>query len=269
MQYRETAPLPALAFAVDCVWTLEGEAAPDAAADAVLPDGRPELVLHFGDPFTLASTAGHGVDQPAMLFAGQLHSQILLRPTGRIAIVGIRFHPHGAAALLRIPQDQLSGTPLALDAVDPRLRNALAAIDGSGLDTAASAAQHVLASWLVRDRIDPRVAHAVRLVSRSRGRLPIDRIAAEACLTTRHLERRFLQQVGLTPKRLARIARFQHALHLLDHPGRAPRGADAAAECGYADQAHFVRDFKSLAGCPPSQHLLRRAEMTRVFIRGE
>jgi AraC-like DNA-binding protein len=60
--------------------------------------------------------------------------------------------------------------------------------------------------------------------------------------------------------------RFQHALRLLDQPDAASGGAHAAAECGFADQAHFTRDFRELAGCPPSQHLLRKAELTGFFI---
>jgi AraC-like DNA-binding protein len=39
----------------------------------------------------------------------------------------------------------------------------------------------------------------------------------------------------------------------------------AAHACGYADQAHFIRDFRELAGCSPGAHLLDRAELTGFF----
>jgi len=94
----------------------------------------------------------------------------------------------------------------------------------------------------------------------------IDRISTATGLTRRHLERQFRQQVGVGPKRLARISRFQHALQLLDSTDSTQRGTLTAAACGYADQAHFIRDFKDLAGCPPTAHLLRQAELTRFFI---
>jgi AraC-like DNA-binding protein len=268
VQYHEQAALPELAGVVERIWTLEGHAMPGDGPQPVLPDGRPELVLHLGTPFRLVSEAGHEVRQSSILFVGQLRSRLLLRPDGPIGIVGIRFHPHGAAGLLRAPQHELAGAPIGLEALHPALRRALAAVEPGrgGLDAAARHAQRVLAAWLDRNRIDRRVSHAVALLARTRGRLSIDRVAASSGMTRRHLERRFLDHVGLTPKRFARIMRFQHALRLLDQPDAALGGARAAAECGFADQAHFARDFRELAGCPPSRHLLQKAELTGFFI---
>lgn len=267
VDYREWGPLPALAPYVDRIWTLEGEGDPLAAPQAVLPDGRPELVLHLGEPFELVREDGAAHTQPDIIFAGQLTSQLLLRPTGRIAIVGVRFHSYGAAALLREPQHRLSGSTVSLRDLRPGLSRALAScVDTTrDLPTAAHAVQRVLVRSMTAGRIDPRVAHAVELIGKSGGQLAIDRIASLTDITRRHLERRFLDQVGVTPKRLARITRFQRALQMLEH-GDGSNGAHTAAACGFADQAHFTRDFRALAGCAPSEHLLQRAELTGFFI---
>jgi transcriptional regulator GlxA family with amidase domain len=77
----------------------------------------------------------------------------------------------------------------------------------------------------------------------------IETLARELCWTPRQLERRFLIEVGLTPKRLARLVRFQSALSCLP---AAPSAATAALDCGFFDQPHMLRDFRSLAGAPPS-----------------
>lgn len=267
VRYLECAPIPELRGSVERVWTLEGRADPADAPQPVLPDGRPELVLHVGEPFELVRDGGAPRRQPAIIFAGQLPSQLLLRPMGRVAIVGVRFHPHGAAALLREPQHRLSGTPMSLDDLRPELsRDVSACGETTGdLRSVAQAVQGALVRALRPHAFDPRVAHAVDLISRSGGRLSIDRVAALTAVTRRHLERRFLDHVGVTPKRLARITRFQRALRMLEHDGGAT-GAETAAACGYADQAHFTRDFRSLAGCAPSEHLLQRAELTGFFI---
>ena len=266
MQYREWAPIPELRAAVERVWTLEGLADPNDGPQPVLPDGRPELILHLGQPFELAAGSGEIHVQPNIIFAGQLTSQLLLRPMGRVAIVGVRFHPHGAAALLGEPQHRLSGLPMSLADLRPDVSRGLrACLDAADSPVAAAdAVQRVLVRATTAARIDPRVAHAVALIAGSGGRLAIDRIATLADITRRHLERRFLDQVGVTPKRLARITRFQRALQLLEDGGA--NGAHTAAACGYADQAHFTRDFRALAGCAPSEHLLQRAELTGFFI---
>jgi AraC-like DNA-binding protein len=110
-----------------------------------------------------------------------------------------------------------------------------------------------------------RVARAVRAIDASGGLIAIDRLARSMGTTRRHLERLFLDRVGISPKRLARLTRFQRAVCLLEHEAPGPRGAATAHACGYADQAHFVRDFRELAECTPSAHLLRRAELTGFF----
>lgn len=74
------------------------------------------------------------------------------------------------------------------------------------------------------------------------------------------------QGTCVTPKRLALIARFQHALRMLERHDSPRRGADTAAACGYADQSHFIRDFRRLAGCSPGEHLLTQGELTGFFI---
>ena len=96
------------------------------------------------------------------------------------------------------------------------------------------------------------------------GAVAIGDLSGSAGVSSTHLAQRFKELIGVTPKRLARIARFQHALALLDQMETAPSTRTAAA-CGFADQAHFVRDFRDLAGVPPSEHLLTRAELTGFF----
>jgi AraC-like DNA-binding protein len=97
------------------------------------------------------------------------------------------------------------------------------------------------------------------------GQVSVNALATATGLTQRHLERRFLDTVGVSPKRLARLARFQRALRLLNRRDMPRGGTETAAVCGYADQAHFIRDFRSLAGCSPGEHMLRQGELTGFF----
>jgi AraC-like DNA-binding protein len=268
VRYREASPIAPLADVVDRVWTLEGVLPPGGGApEPVLPDGRPELVLHLGDPFERCDDGAHA-RQASCLFAGQVTRPLVLRPTGRVAVVGVRFHPHGAAALFDAPQHELAGLTPGLDVLAPSLRRALREVEdwAGDLTAAADAVQRVLVRWMNPSRIDPRVRFVAAEVGRTRGLASIDALARAAGLTRRHLERRFLDGVGMAPKRLARIARFQHALRVLQQPMPRGRGALTAATCGYADQSHFIRDFRELAGCPPGEHLLRQGQLTGFFI---
>jgi AraC-like DNA-binding protein len=271
VEYTESPPPPPLASIVRCVWTLDGHA--DDLRDAiqpVLPDGCPELVVHLGDAFERVHANGIVERQPAVLIAGQLTSQLVLRPTGRIAVVGVRFHPDSAAAILRAPRHELAGLTISVDAVDAPLGRSLDGVRESarGDATAARAVTAVLDRLAIHTepaRIDPRVRRASDVIGRHRGRVSIDRLARHVGLTRRHLERRFQMLVGVSPKRLARIVRFQRALRVLERAGAGQRGTRTAMACGYADQAHFVREYRELAGCPPEAHLLRHAELNGFY----
>ena len=220
--------------------------------------------MQFGDAFDRVFATGRHERQSRLLFAGQLTSQLELQPTGTVATLGVRFRPGSAAAILHMPQHPLQGTTRAVDALDSRLARELAAVrDGSRtLADAVDRVQHVLCGRLDTTWLDPRVLAAVGIIRQQHGQVRIDAVARHTETTRRHLERRFDETVGITPKRLARIVRFQRALKMLN---ARPDGVATALACGYTDQPHFIREFTELAGCPPGAHRLRHAQLSGFF----
>ena len=206
MRFRQFPPIPALQPVIECLWTLESDGAPPGEIEPVLPDGCPELVMQFGDRFERLYADGTVERQSDLLFAGQLTSQIALRPTGAVATLGIRFRPGSAAAILHMPQSALVGTTLGVDVLDRNLYRGLSKIRGEArsLDEAVVAVQRYLGARRDGNWLDPRVLDAVGIVQRRRGQLGIDELARHVGTTRRHLERRFVSLVGIPPKRLAR-----------------------------------------------------------------
>jgi AraC-like DNA-binding protein len=270
LQYVEFEPPAPLRGVIQRVWFLQGDACQlETDLQPVLPDGRPELIVHLGDPFERVEESGQAERQAPLLFAGQLTRQLLLRPTGRIAVAGIRFRADGAAALLDVPQCDLAGLTAPIQDLSPSLHASLCEVrsDTDSPERALCLVLDRLTRRLAGVRPDPRVRAVVDAIDRSRGQITVDALSKRIGLTRRHLERRFQALVGVSPKRLARISRFQHALRVLGDPDDRGRGIRTAAACGYADQAHFIRDFRDLAGCPPGAHLLQRGEITGFFTR--
>ncbi|WP_280387075.1 helix-turn-helix transcriptional regulator [Nocardia wallacei] len=97
--------------------------------------------------------------------------------------------------------------------------------------------------------VHPEVAYAWRRVVSSRGRIRVERLAEETGWSRQRLWSRFRSQLGLTPKRAARLVRFDHAARRL---ARGHGAAAVAAECGYADQPHLHREVVSFAGMTPT-----------------
>jgi AraC-like DNA-binding protein len=268
MRYREYAPAAPLASAVACLWTLEGHARGlEDASQPILPDGRAELVVHFGDRFERCDAGVAPQLQPWAIFAGQLDRPLALRPTGHVAVLGVRFHPDGAARFVRVPQHELLGSTVAVEAASSALAIVARAVRDSAptLQEAVRMTERLLRDAMIGREPDRRIASVVAAIVRRGGLVAIDDAAAATGLSRRQLERLFLRDVGLPPKQLARIVRFQRALRLLERDTAPPRGSRAAHASGYADQPHFIRDFRELAGCAPGEHLLRRAELTGFF----
>jgi AraC-like DNA-binding protein len=271
MDYREFPASVALAPYVDRIWTLTGNAAElGGAVQPVLPDGRPELVLHFGNLFERLDHGAASSLQSRVLLAGQLIEQLTLKPTGAVAVLGVRFHAFGASAFVEVPQQDLAGLTIAVDDLSRPLGRALAAVyeQTDDVHCAVSLVMEALERCVRQNGPDLRVRVVTRRIVESGGAGSIDRLADQASISRRQLERLFLEAVGISPKRLARITRFQRALRVLEQSDPRRRGTATAATCGYADQSHFIREFRELAGCSPAEHLLRQGELTGFFITG-
>ncbi|NUT96426.1 MAG: helix-turn-helix domain-containing protein [Saccharothrix sp.] len=175
-----------------------------------------------------------------------------LRAGGRVGeCLQIRLEPDVAAAALGA-SPELSGTmaPLAdvwgrdAERVEDRLRAA------ASWDERFTIAADVLGRRLdARSPVDPEVSHAWRRTLTSRGLVRVDGLAGEVGWSRKRLWSRFGSQLGTSPKRVARLVRFDHAAHLLA-AGHA--AADVAAESGYVDQPHLHREVKAFTGLTPA-----------------
>ena len=182
----------------------------------VLPDGCTELIVHRGRPFWRHDAEGGAIRQAPHLFVGQMLAPVVIAPDGDADIVAIRFEPFGAYVLIgghqARPADQIVDAHALGEAWLGRAIRSAEAADTSG--DALRILERALLARLDRRRapaVDPRVTKAAESLVRANGRLTIDETAARAGTSTRHLERLFHEQIGTSPKRFARVLRFQAA----------------------------------------------------------
>jgi len=105
----------------------------------------------------------------------------------------------------------------------------------------------------VDQAVPDEVARAWEVLLRSGGTVPVREVAREVGWSERHLRTRFAQEVGLRPKDAARVIRFDRARRILERNVRVgpPDIAGVAAECGYFDQSHLLRDWQQFTGLAP------------------
>jgi methylphosphotriester-DNA--protein-cysteine methyltransferase len=94
---------------------------------------------------------------------------------------------------------------------------------------------------------------------RTPGDTTIRSLADDVGFSQKRLVRTFEEKVGLKPKALSRVFRFQAVLKKIEKESRVS-WSFVAQEAGYFDQAHFIREFESLSGLKPSQYLAERGE---------
>ncbi|MER9867106.1 helix-turn-helix domain-containing protein [Mesorhizobium sp. M0136] len=175
-------------------------------------------------------------------------------------VIGLRFHPAAAAAWLGVPQIELVGKRLSLDdlwgARARRLASRVRASDS--LEDLACSLQQVVAEEVHAPATDVPMQAAYRLIER--GPPPdaplVPWLMRALEMSERTLRRRFDTSFGYGPKTLDRILRYQRFLRLSSRSSSST--AMLAAEAGYSDQAHLVRESRRLTGSTPRQihHLL-------------
>jgi AraC-like DNA-binding protein len=259
--YRELAPARALRPYVECYWRATSASAPGfRPREPLVPDLRIELIFNAGLPWRWFE-AGADASRPAAALTciGMRGSSLAIEQPGRLDHFAIRFRPAGLARFLTVPLGDLTQRCWNLRELWNDGARELEERLAEARDEAAcvAAADTFLQQRLAPARGDSQLAlHAARLLSTSHGQLSIERLASGHGVSYKRLERAFARDVGLSPKHFARVARVQRALELAT-TWRAGL-ARLAAECGYADQAHFSREFSRLVGLTPRAFLAAR-----------
>jgi methylphosphotriester-DNA--protein-cysteine methyltransferase len=113
------------------------------------------------------------------------------------------------------------------------------------------------------------VQFAVDAIARRGGAVAIKALSEQIGISQKHLDAQFRRLVGVSPKTLARIYRFQRALQSID-PVRPVDWAAVAHTALYYDQSHFNKDFAAFTGFNPTEYLrLRRQAFGDTLARGE
>jgi AraC-like DNA-binding protein len=263
----ETLPAPPpLDRVVHCFWFLRGTS--DGAVQPVVPDGRAEIVVHLGEPFAQLDTAGQARRQETMLVSGQLTGAITLAPSREVDVVGIRFRTASARTVLGLALHELTDAVASLNDVAPRLGRALAHHLRPETTSRERVAQLARVFGDLETRpAEPSIVATARVLEQPEPH-DLRRLARSLGTSTRTLERRCLNEIGVRPGLLRRIVRFRRAFQRLE---RTPAGrwARLAAASGYYDQAHMIRDFKQFTGAAPSTFFGRAAALATAFLSGE
>lgn len=212
-------------------------------------------IVCFGEPFLIGLGQAASVERTGRSFvAGMSTVPVIVDSFGAASCIRVDFTPPGARRFFNLPMHELAGRMVAFD--DILGSEAVALCDRLSGEPDWEQRFDIVEAFL-----------ADRILKLARQPLPTDRaferlvrtggverigtLAAKLGWSRKHLAAKFHDEIGLTPKTVARMARFNRALFQARRQGGG-RWAELANECGYADQAHLVRDFKAFVGASPT-----------------
>ena len=202
----------------------------------------------------LAAHVPGGFDIHAMGPRMRVHRKLIRG--GQITILA-RLSLRMYQAILGRPASELAGRIVALrDLWEPDVAERLEARLAAATDarTAAAVLSAALSERLEVPRCPDTNIRLARTAARRLGSQSVTSVAKDLGVSERHLRRIFHEVVGLSPKAFFKLSRFERALAAGRH-SVASAWTDIAAEAGYYDQAHLIKDFHSIAGSTPREFL--------------
>jgi AraC-like DNA-binding protein len=242
------------------------DSTPAPRVQRIVPDGRAELIFNLGQPYgSLAD--GIWKPQPRCFLFGQITGPLLLRSAGPARMIGIRFHPHTAGQLLKVPMSELTDAAVSLDDISMRVFREFKDLEEPRAPLELFAAlDRIMLSLEKRSGVEDHLLSAA-VTALADASMDVATVANHTGLSARQFERRFRQAVGIPPKLFSRMQRFQGVFPALESGNVG--WADAAVRCGYYDQAHLIRDFREFAGKPPAALLAEGTDLARHFVHCE
>jgi AraC-like DNA-binding protein len=261
MEYVGRVPDPPLDRFIDDVYCLTG--VPRHRRMNIPPMPSAHLFVNLGEPIGLRDSDR---SVPPAVFAdgwfmGVWTRRFLVEYPTRVRVVGVHFKPWGISPFVDLPASELRNRWVPVDVV---WRRSLDRIRNRVCDVVSATETLRIVEGELRSRLagtSPRgldlVQRAGRRLATSHGAVPVGALTDAAGVTGNHLATQFKFNVGVTPKRVARIYRFARLILSVD--ARRPVNWSALAHAaGYFDQAHFSKEFKDFTGHTPTDYLTLR-----------
>lgn len=265
--YEEVIPCVALRDYFECYWILSTDHTLEK--ELFLPDGSASLVFNFGPEYTRAicSNPTETKRYGRCTLPHQGRESVLISQAAPIRVMGARFKPYGMAPFFRVSMSDLS-PPFIIHGLE--LNEYIMGL-GERLWEAADFQERIrcLEAFLLerlKDAAPPDelVKNAMQIIVRNEGNIRISSLLEQLCVSKSSLEKRFQEAVGLSPKILANILRFNSLVYLQGQKP-SPSLTELGYNSGFFDQAHLVHNFRAFTGMTPKQFFKQDNRLLEVL----
>lgn len=246
---------------VESLWVFESEIGlPPMDQSLAAPNGCPKLIIPYENSLeSIADNRSQVSHEQRVYFVGNMDTSTLIRSSGkRTGFIGIEFSPCGAFPFFGIPMQETFNGLFDSETLFGKWGREV----GDGLRDKFTVAHKVnfIQCELVRlllgsSRSNDLVEYCVKSLKLTHGRLPIQELERKTGFTRQHIDAQFRRHVGLSPKTLAGILRFQKFYRKWAQGMSFDVLKDELYD-DYYDQAHFAKEFKRMTGYPPKEYSL-------------
>lgn len=215
------------------------------------PVPQHSLFFYLDDPIQTLSNTNDFIVNPPTLIVGPQLTRVDIKMGHRHRMIHVGFKPGGLHQLIGVPMHELIDRSYSAsdilgkeaDAVLEQLRNT------TNFKQQVAVIERFLLKRLVVQPVEA-FDGALSILLSHNGNIPIENVAAAACLSLKQFERKCKDRIGLPPKLFARLIRFSNAYRIREANPEVS-WTSICYECGYFDQMHLIRDFKEFAGVTP------------------
>ncbi len=257
MNYNISKPSAFLSQYVKYYWKLESSL-PNGHEhiQRIVPSGLFELIFYMNDKPVSSDNKKPITDNTTV--TGQMVDFHDLKVSGNLSLFSIYFHPHGLSIFLDLPMKEIFNQSVPLRYIlkdrvnkfEDELSSAITFQDQ------ISIAENFLLSNILNNEKKyqyDRISCAINRINETKGILDIDALASETCLSRKQFERTFTDIIGASPKQFLKIIRFQNVIWEKSKDTNQSL-TNLAYKCGYYDQAHMIKDFKTMSGTTPRKY---------------
>lgn len=257
MNYSIIHPSRPLSPYIRHYWVMEAENLTETVWERIIPTGNIELMFHFKNSFI--SEKDHLVSyQPRSFVSGISSSFFNVAANGNCGVIAVTFLPWGACNFFDFHLSEIEETSVDLgDIFCSEIRRIEERICEA---CTLKRRVHIIEEFLF-DKLKPvksaefhLLQESINTINTKKGQCRTGELAKKLNVSAKNLERKFSAFVGKTPKQFSRIVRFQEIIRCMSS-GQSAKSTDLAYDNGYFDQAHFIKDFKTLSGYTPSEFL--------------
>lgn len=257
---------------IDSIWVFESDVGvPQASSRIIAPNGKAKLILSFENRLDVEHAGGIQVGREGGLHFVGIWDQAttISSPVAASGTIGIEFHPNGVS--------RFAGFPLALSA--NRVSDAAEVFGNLGRDleerlrneSSVARKVHLLQGFLLQrlestKPVSPVLDYVVERIVASHGSVEVRELEKKTGYSRRWLAKLFEEHIGLSPKTLSAICRFQK-VYAAWAQDPSPRILETNPLDLYYDQSHFSREFKRFTGTAPGRYARAENEFGRIFYR--